>query len=191
MPKQTQGVCVVVTGPSGSGKTTIVSELISLLPRSARLVTTTTRPPREGERDGIDYHFVSRDAFVASRERGEFLEWAETYGELYGSSKVELDKLRDAHDFVFATIDVQGARAYREHVPHAVIVLCWAPLPELERRLRSREGMTQEKLDRRLSVAESEMAYGEHCDHRVRCEGPIKDTVSLVAGMLLPLRPPK
>jgi guanylate kinase len=184
MPKQTLGACVVVTGPSGSGKTTIVRRLIEMMPDSTRLITTTTRPPREGERDGIDYHFVTRRAFVASRERGEFLEWAENYGELYGSSKVELDKLRADHAYVFATVDVQGARAYRKNISDATLILCWAALSELERRLRSRPDMTEEKLGRRLAAAVDEVSFGEQCDYCVRCEGAIETTLSLFCSIL-------
>ncbi len=183
MPTPTLGTCVVVTGPSGSGKTTIVGQLIAIMPGTARLITTTTRAPREGERDGADYHFVTREAFIASRERGEFLEWAENYGELYGSSKVELDRLRAAHSYVFATVDAQGARAYRERVPDALLILCWAPLSVLEQRLRAR-GMSEEKIARRLAAAADEVAFGKRCDHVVRCEGPIDGTVALFCSLL-------
>ena len=184
MPERTSGACVVVTGPSGSGKTTVVRQLIVTMPDTAQLITTTTRQPREGECDGVDYHFVTREAFIASRERGEFLEWAENYGELYGSSKVELDKLRATHSYVFAIVDVQGASAYREKVPRATLVLCWASLSELERRMRSRPEMTEEKIGRRLAAAADEASFGKQCDYSVRCEGPIETTLTLFRSIL-------
>lgn len=164
-----KGLCFVITGPSGSGKTTVVEKLVSQLTSAARLVTTTTRAPREGERDGIDYHFIDRDDFVARRERGEFLEWAETYGNLYGSSKIELEKLRSSHDVVFAIVDTKGATAYREFVPDAVLVMLTAPIEQLKARLLRRKQVSDAELARRMAEAEAEMAFAPQCHHTVEC----------------------
>lgn len=87
MPKKT---LVIITGPSRVGKTTIIDKLLEIVPSSARFVTTTTRPPRPKERDGVDYYFRSREEFKAGIESGEFIEWVESYGHFYGTSRIEL-----------------------------------------------------------------------------------------------------
>lgn len=163
------GLCLVITGPSGSGKTTVVEKLLERLPSAARLVTTTTRAPREGERDGVDYHFLDREEFVARRDRGEFLEWAENYGNLYGSSKVELEKLRARCDVVFAIVDTKGATAYREQVLDAVLVMLVAPIEQLKARLLRRKQVSDAELSRRMTEAEAEMSFAPRCDHTVEC----------------------
>jgi guanylate kinase len=163
------GLCFVITGPSGSGKTTVVEKLLERLPSAARLVTTTTRAPREGEQDGVDYHFLSREEFIDRRERGEFLEWAETYGNLYGSSKIELEKLRASRDVVFAIVDTKGATAYREFVPDAVLVMLVAPIEQLKARLLRRKQVSDAELARRMAEAEAEMAFAPRCHHTVEC----------------------
>jgi guanylate kinase len=157
---------------------------------AARLVTTTTRAPRDGEIDGVDYHFISRDEFIARRERNEFLEWAETYGNFYGSSRVELDRLRDAHDPVFAIVDIQGAAAFRELVPDAVIVMLTAPIEQLKGRLLRRKQVTDEELARRMAEAEREMAFAQNCHHTVECrDGELDRAAFLITSLYAMHRP--
>ena len=182
-----RGLCFVITGPSGSGKTTVIEKLVAQLPSAARLVTTTTRAPREveGEQDGVHYHFLSREEFIARRERGEFLEWAETYGNFYGSSKVELEKLRASHAVVFAIVDTVGAAAIRELVPDAVLVMLTAPIEQLKERLLRRKQVPDAELEKRMLQAEAEMTFADQCDHTVECiNGQLDRAAFLVTSLV-------
>lgn len=180
-----KGVFLVITGPSGSGKTTVVERLLAALPSAARLVTTTTREPRPKERNGIDYHFVTREEFLAKRERGEFLEWAKVYEEFYGSSRIVLEELRGKYAAVFAVLDVQGAASAKREVPDAVAVFLKAPLAQLKDRLERRVGMSPEKVARRLEEYERELAAAETFDHIVDCsDGNLGQTCFLVTSIM-------
>lgn len=180
-----KGVFLVITGPSGSGKTTVVERLLAALPSAARLVTTTTRDPRPKEKNGVDYHFVSREDFIAMRERGEFLEWAEVYGEYYGSSRVVLDDLRGRHGAVFAVLDVQGAASAKREVPDAIVVFLKAPLAQLKERLERRVGMPPDKVARRLAEYERELSTATAFDHMVDCsDGNLGQTCFLITSII-------
>lgn len=185
-----RGLCFVITGPSGSGKTTVVMTILGRMAAAARLVTTTTRAPRDGEVDGVDYHFITRGDFIARRDRNEFLEWAETYGNFYGSSRIELDKLRDSHDVTFAIVDTKGATAYRELVPDAVIVMLTAPVEQLKGRLLRRKQVSDEELARRMAEAEREMAFAPNCHHTVECRDGELDRAAFLITSLVAMQQP-
>ncbi|HTK05110.1 MAG TPA: guanylate kinase, partial [Candidatus Eisenbacteria bacterium] len=137
------------------------------------------------EKDGVDYHFLSREEFIARRERGEFLEWAETYGNLYGSSKIELEKLRASRAVVFAVVDTKGATAYREFVPDAVLLMLVAPVEQLKARLLRRKQVSDAELARRMAEAEAEMAFAPHCHHTVECfDGKLDAAASHVMTLI-------
>ncbi len=184
-----RGKFIIVTGPSAAGKTTVVEALLKRLPSSARLVTTTTRAPRPGEIDGRDYHFLSRDDFERRRDAGEFLEWAENYGRLYGSSGVELDKLLAVHPLVFGVLDVQGAAAVKQARPDALTVfLDVGSLDEIDRRLGSRPGTTPEDLAKRLATARRERSLAGTFDRVVvNHDGRLEETLRTLEGLARPL----
>jgi guanylate kinase len=128
-------------------------------------VSATTRDPRPGERNGVDYRFLSRDAFQEKIDAGEFLEWAEYAGNRYGTLRSELE--RDAHPLVLE-IEVQGARQVRERVPEAVMVFIAPPSDEaLRTRLVGRGSDSPEQIERRLAVAREELAAESEFDHVV------------------------
>jgi guanylate kinase len=158
------GRLFVVSAPSGAGKTTVVEELIRIMPGLRRSRSYTSRPPRAGETDGLDYRFVSRDRFEALIAERQFLEWAEVFGNLYGTSTADTDHvLRDGTDLALV-IDVQGARQVRGNRPEAVSVFVLPPSFEaLERRLRARRQDSEEQIRRRLDTARREVeAVGEY-----------------------------
>src|SRR5262245_37411947 len=110
IPKVSHGTVFIVSAPSGTGKTTLVAQLIQRLsPHVARAVTCTTRPPREGEKEGIDYHFLDEKSFQRHREKGEFLETTKIYDYEYGTLKGAILDLQNSGKHVFLVIDVQGA----------------------------------------------------------------------------------
>lgn len=160
------GSLLIVAAPSGAGKTTLVRGLLERDGQVRLSVSFTTRAPRSGERDGIDYHFVSMSDFVARRDRGEFLEWAEVHGNCYASSRRWIeDQLVANHDIVLE-IDWQGAEQVRRVFPLAVGVFILPPsLEELERRLRGRGTDDDAVIARRLAGARAEMRHVAEFDY--------------------------
>ena len=149
-----------MSAPSGTGKTTLVETLIPRVPGLEMSRSYTSRPPRPGERDGVAYHFVSRQRFESMRAAGEFLEWADVFGHLYGTSGVDTRRHLDAGRDLVLVIDVQGARQIRRLEGGAVGIFVLPPSPAvLEERLRrrSRHHLTEEELQRRLAVARREV----------------------------------
>lgn len=158
----------ILVGPAGSGKTTVREHLTSRFNRTLRkCVTATSRAPRPGEVNGISYHFFSRAEFEERIGRGEFVEWQETHGNLYGTLKKTLEEARIAgHDVVF-DIDIRGAFFFQERYPDQAVVIFLVP-PSVERlteRLRARGG-TEEDLQIRLRTAEREFELF-HLNERV------------------------
>ena len=165
-----KGSLFVVSAPSGTGKTTAVDALVARVPGLERSRSYTSRPPRPAERDGVDYHFVDRDRFEAMRGAGEFLEWAEVFGHLYGTRTVDTRRRLDAGRSLVLVIDVQGARQVRAIEPGAVGVFLLPPSPAaLEGRLRGRAGdrLTEPEIRRRLSVARREVRHVAEYDYVV------------------------
>ncbi|MGE0758602.1 MAG: guanylate kinase [Pirellulaceae bacterium] len=156
------GRLVIISGPSGAGKSTVVKELLnrSTLPLMLS-VSATTRRPRPGERDGVDYHFLSREEFESRRRAGEFLECKEVFGrgDWYGTLHRVVSAGLSAGQWVILEIDVEGAMAVVEQCPDAVtIFLHPGGLEELEKRLRARGTESEESLRRRMEVARRELA---------------------------------
>ena len=171
---------VVISAPSGAGKTTLCQQLLAARPEIARAITCTTREPRPGERDGVDYFFLDAASFLRRVQAGNFLEHATVYGFSYGTLKNEvLSKLRDGRD-VLLNIDVQGAGSVRQRAQEdpelksALVSVFLAPpsMAVLERRLRNRGTDAAATVEKRLSVARQEMAHWRQFDYLL-----ISDTV--------------
>jgi guanylate kinase len=154
----------VVSAPSGTGKTTMVECLVKQVPGLVLSRSYTSRERRPGEVDGVDYNFIGRDAFEAMIARGEFLEWADVFGNLYGTSAIDTDRHLDAGEDVVLVIDVQGARQVRRLGRPLVSVFVLPPAFDvLERRLRGRSKDSEATILRRLKVARQEvLAYVEY-----------------------------
>lgn len=168
MKPEGKGRLFVVSGPSGVGKGTVVSKVLERMPNLKRAVTYTTRKPRPGEVEGRDYHFVSREEFERLKEQGEFLEWAEVYGNLYGSPKREVERLLNEGNDVVLVLDVQGALSVKSQLPNAILVFLKPPsLEELRRRLEARGTDPPEAIERRMSKAFWEMQQADKFDHIV------------------------
>ncbi len=129
----------MVSAPSGAGKTTVLARVLAETPGLRFSVSHTTRPPREGEQDGRDYHFVDRPRFLRLREEDRLLEWAEVHGNLYGTGHAELTRARAEGKDILLDLDVQGAAQVRAKIAGAVTVFILPPsYGVLERRLRGR-----------------------------------------------------
>jgi guanylate kinase len=152
-----------VSAPSGAGKTTLVERLVEQIPHLKMSRSYTSRPARQGETDGVDYNFVSRARFESMVAAGEFLEWADVFGNLYGTAVADTERQLAAGDDVVLVIDVQGARQVRERRGvEATTVFVMPPSFEvLEQRLRGRSKDSEEAIRRRLQVAREEVASFE------------------------------
>jgi guanylate kinase len=179
-----RGVLLVLAGPSGVGKGTIGKALLERDRELTWSVSATTRPPRPGERDGVDYRFLTEDEFAALREAGGFLEWFDVYGQLKGTPREPVEQaLAEGRD-VLMEVDVQGAMAVREQIPDALLVFVRAPSREAqEERLAGRDSDDPEQLARRIAEAEAEERQADHFDATVVNED-VDAAVNEVAAIL-------
>jgi guanylate kinase len=154
-----RGLLFIVSAPSGAGKTTLAEQLALQTPRLKLSRSYTSRPARPGEIDGVDYNFVSRERFEAMAAAGEFLEWADVFGNLYGTRAVDTNALLEAGCDVVLVIDVQGARKVRQRGIETTAIFVMPPSFEvLEQRLRGRSKDSEAAIQRRLQVAREEVA---------------------------------
>ena len=163
MSSSGRGLLFIVSAPSGAGKTTLVERLVEQTPHLRMSRSYTSRPARQGESDGVDYNFVSRARFESMVAAGEFLEWADVFGNLYGTAAADTERQLAAGDDVVLVIDVQGARQVRRsRGVEATTVFVMPPSFEvLEQRLRGRSKDSEEAIRRRLQVAREEVASFE------------------------------
>lgn len=155
-----QGKLIVISGPSGTGKTSICKALLKELAHAVWSVSATTRPRRGDESDGEAYSFIGRDEFARRREQGEFLEWAEYLGELYGTPLPEVQVALDAGQHVIMEIEVQGGKQVAERMPEAIRIFVLPPdMESLQARLAGRETESAEHQSRRLAKADGEIAF--------------------------------
>ncbi len=162
-----RGVLFVLSSPSGAGKTTISKKMLGVDPDIALSISATTRPPRPGEVDGKDYHFVDVETFKQMAADGEFLEWAHVFGHRYGTPRARVDELLDAGKDVLFDIDWQGAQQlYQEAGPDVVRVFVLPPtMDELERRLRARKTDSDEVIAARMARAANEISHWDGYDY--------------------------
>lgn len=155
-PREREGLVYALVGPAGSGKTTLCSRLIEDFSPSITLsVSVTTRQARTGEKDGIDYHFISREEFDARVKRGELFEWEEVHGNLYGTLNATLEKTIRVGEDLLLDIDIRGAVSFKKKLPRNTIICFIAP-PSSEaliQRISSRSKVEEDELQRRLATA--------------------------------------
>lgn len=153
-----RGICMVLSAPSGGGKTTLIREMLRRFPGLRHSISYTTRMPRNDNSDAGDYHFIDTPEFQRMITAGEFLEWAEVHGCLYGTSRKDLEALLNAGNDVIMDIDIQGAGQLMERFRDAVYVFILPPsFQALEARLRNRHSESETSLKERLKNARGEM----------------------------------
>jgi guanylate kinase len=176
----------VVAAPSGAGKTSLVDALIKTMPTAGVAVSHTTRPRRKDEVDGVNYHFVTETAFRAMQTSNGFVESAVVFGNLYGTSRAEIDRLRAAGQHVILEIDWQGARQIRSTLPWTQSIFILPPsLATLRSRLLARGQDDLQTIDRRMSEAISEMSHYAEFDYIVindRFDHALAQLVRIIQG---------
>jgi guanylate kinase len=182
--KPYRGHRFIVSAPSGTGKTTLCRALRRQFPDMRYSVSYTTRSPREGERDGIDYHFITKEEFEARLARGLWAEWAQVHGNYYGTDAEFLEKTVSAGEDVLLDIDVQGARQILNQFPDSVTVFIMPPsMAELKRRLTQRGTETPEAIERRLTNAASEITRKDLYRH-VIVNDQLDEAISAFIAMI-------
>jgi guanylate kinase len=180
------GVLLVIAGPSGAGKGTIVQRLKEREPSLRWSVSWTTRPPREGEVDDVDYHFTTRGEFEKLRDADGFLEWFDVYGDLKGTPDAPVREHLAAGRDVLLEVDVKGALAVRRRYPDALLVFVRPPSREEQRaRLVSRGTDTAEQIERRLAAAAQEEQEAVHFDAVVEnddVDRAAREVAAILAG---------
>jgi len=189
MSSKPRGKPIVISGPSGVGKGSVIDGAIDRIRSEGRhkvwySISATTRPPRGEEKEGIHYFFKGRDEFLDMAARGLFLEYAEYAGNLYGTPVEKIEEHCGAGEFVFLDIEVKGAFQVRENWPGAVLCFITPPsLDELEKRLRLRGTESDEKVARRLKLAEEEIGFSAEYDY-VICNDRLDDAIASLASVL-------
>lgn len=161
----TQGICFVLSGPSGIGKDTVLRHLSKDFPIN-KVVTATTRSPRENETDGVDYDFLTKEDFQQKIRENYFLEYAEFSGNFYGTPKKNVEKLLNEGKNALLKIEVQGAVNVKKLLPEALLIFLAPPsISLLEERLRHRNTDSEEDIQKRLKTAEKELEYIKYYDY--------------------------
>lgn len=184
-----QGTLYVISAPSGAGKTSLVAEMLRNDEKLGVSISHTTRPMREGERDGVNYHFVSRDTFEAMIGRGDFLEHADVFGNYYGTSQVWVRETLAKGRDVILEIDWQGAEQVRRLIPECVGIFIVPPSPEvLRERLTGRGTDAPEVVERRLQEAADECSHAVEFGYLVVNDDfgvALDDLLAIVRGQRL------
>jgi guanylate kinase len=168
MAKERKPLIIIVSAPSGSGKTTIVSGLVERLPDIKRSVSYTTRAPRQDEKEGIDYIFISQEEFKKKIENGEFLEWEENFGYCYGTSKEQVEEAVKGGEDVVLSIDVKGAKRVKRIFPQSISIFIMPPsMEELSSRLKNRKTDREEQVSMRLEESKTEIASSDEYEYLI------------------------
>jgi guanylate kinase len=187
--QETPAQLLIVSGPAGSGKTTVCEGLLQTETNLERVITTTTRPPRRGEVDGVDYHFLKTESFEARIKAGDFYEYARVHRNLYGTQKKAVQEKLEAGIHLLLNIDVQGAASFRTAAENDLLlvgrvttVFIMPPgLEALQERLAGRGTDSKAEVQRRLEVAKSEMLEAPHYDHILQSSTREADLAALRA----------
>lgn len=176
-----QGRLFIISGSSGVGKGTLIKEFLKRTKDIYLSVSSTTRKPREGEINGINYFFTTLEEFQKDIDNGNFLEWAEFSGNRYGTNKKRVQEMLDCGKNVLLEIEVQGAKQVKQKMPEAILIFILPPSKEeLEKRLRGRGTETEEAIQKRLQAIEFEAKESVHYDYKV-----VNDTIDRAVAEII------
>ena len=183
MPK---GKLIIISSPSGGGKDAVINALLKIFPNSARLVTTTSRPPRPGNKEGVDYFFISKNEFEEKIKEDAFLEhniYSENY---YGVEKMRLNEALEKHSLVFTQIEVNGKHNLdKQSIEHLAVYLLPENIDVLRARIERRGGLNKAQIDERIEVAKREIEASTDYDYRVvNVQGKLAETVEKIVEII-------
>jgi len=180
------GLLLILSGPSGVGKDSICRLLTSRNPNIGAVISATTRKPRPQEKDGVHYYFLKRDEFERRMQKGSFLEWAELYGDYYGTPCSEVERLSRQGMDIILEVDTQGAMQLKAACPKGVFIFIYPPaLADLEQRLFNRNTEDEETRRLRLALAERELAQANFYDYIVVNEhNKLRQTVEKIEAII-------
>lgn len=179
-----QALFVVISSPSGTGKTTISKRLLSRHPEFIKSISFTTRAKRKGEQEGKDYYFLSKEAFLRKIKKGVLVEWAEVYGNSYGTPKKFMSKALREKKVLLLVLDVKGGMQIKRIYPQSVLVFVLPPsFTELKRRLKKRGAETQDQLNLRLKASLKEIEFWSNYDYVVVNKN-LNETVNLLESII-------
>lgn len=181
------GIFFVISAPSGTGKSTVIDLLLKELPSLKKPVSFTTRDPRPGEKDHVDYNFISKQEFKAKMDKGDFIEWATVYDNFYATSLDYINKELEKGSIMIKDIDTQGALQLKKVLGKKVVLIFIEPpsLQELENRIRARNKDNKAVIQTRMNAAMNEMAEASKYDHRVindRIENAVLEIKKIIDG---------
>ncbi len=180
-----KGLLIVVSGPSGTGKGTVCTELLTQTPDLAYSISATTRKPRTGEIDGQNYYFLNKATFEKMIGDGGFLEYANVYGNYYGTPLGKIEERLAAGEDILLEIDTQGALNVMKKCPEVLFIFLLPPsIGELERRIRGRGSETEDSLGKRLGAAKAEIAIGKKYDYIV-VNDTVKNAVKHIKSIMI------
>ncbi len=180
-----RGVLFVVSGPSGVGKSTLLSRVFERVPGLSFSVSATTRPPRPGEQDGREYHFLSAEQFIQYRATGALLEWAEVYNHAYGTPRAPVEQVLQSGRSMVLDIDVRGAAQVRQALPEAVSIYLLPPdMESLRARLQARNQDGPEVIERRMRQASQQLSACGDYDYLVRNDD-LDNATTILVGIFL------
>lgn len=186
--QQAEGLLIVISAPSGAGKTTLCRGLTQRFPALQESVSYTTRAPRPGEQDGVDYHFVPEVAFRQMVAEHAFIEWAEVHGNLYGTALATIEEARRAGVDILLDIDCQGAKSLKQRGVDGLFVFVLPPsMAELQRRLENRSSDSREVIERRIARATEEIREARWYDYIV-VNDRLDDAQALLASIVTAAR---
>jgi guanylate kinase len=180
-----KGLLIVVSGPSGTGKGTVCTELLTQTPELAYSISATTRKPRTGEIDGQNYYFLDKATFEKMIGDGGFLEYANVYGNYYGTPLGKIEERLAAGEDILLEIDTQGALNVMKKCPEGLFIFLLPPsIGELERRIRGRGSETEDSLGKRLGAAKAEIAIGKKYNYIV-VNDTVKNAVKHIKSIMI------
>ena len=181
-----QSLLIIISSPSGNGKDTVINALLKKLPGSFRFVTTTSRPPRPGNKEGVDYYFITQEEFENKIKNNDFLEYNFYAGNYYGTEKKLLEKAVTENEIVFLNMDVNGKNSINKAgIKNLSIFLLPENLEILKNRIKNRGGVSDEVIEERMKIAQKEISFAPDYNYQVINEnGKIDETVDKLAKII-------